>query len=135
MTMFRPFAVCIFVGAATLLAGVGGPAAQTANSLPRQLEAKIPLGDVRGRIDHMAIDLARQRLFIAELGNDTVAVVDLNSRKVISTIGGLKEPQGVGYLPSIDTLYVANAGDGSLRVFRGEDYAAAGQIVLGEDAD
>ena len=32
-----------------------------------QLEAKIPLGEVRGRIDHMAIDLVRQRLFVAEL--------------------------------------------------------------------
>jgi YVTN family beta-propeller protein len=96
---------------------------------------KIPLGDVRGRIDHMAIDLARQRLFVAELGNDTVAVVDLASRKVIATVAGLKEPQGVGYVPSTDALYVANAGDGSLRVFRGEGYTAAGQIDLGDDAD
>ena len=135
MTTFRNLAVCIFVGAATLLVGIGRPVAQTANSLPLQLEAKIPLGDVRGRIDHMAIDLARQRLFIAELGNDSVAVVDLNSRKVIYTIGGLKEPQGVGYVPSMEALYVANAGDGSLRVFLGVDYAAAGQIALGDDAD
>ena len=37
-----------------------------------QLEAKIPLGDVKGRIDHMAVDLPRRRLFVAELGNDTV---------------------------------------------------------------
>src|SRR5262245_8495752 len=34
--------------------------------------SKIPLGDVSGRIDHLAIDLARRRLFVAELGNDTV---------------------------------------------------------------
>jgi hypothetical protein len=38
------------------------------------LEAKIPLGAVRGRIDHMAVDLRRQRLFVAELENDTVAL-------------------------------------------------------------
>jgi hypothetical protein len=34
---------------------------------PLQLDAKIPLGDVRGRIDHMAVDLARHRLFVAAL--------------------------------------------------------------------
>jgi len=41
----------------------------------------------------------------------------------------------VGYLPSIDTLFVANAADGSVRLFRGTDFSAAGQIDLGDDAD
>src|SRR5215470_6228135 len=100
-----------------------------------RLEAKIPIGNVNGRIDHMAIDLARQRLFVAELGNNTVGVIDLNGRNVIRNLEGLMEPQGVAYLPSTDTLYVANGGDGSVRRYRGPDYAAAGQIDLGDDAD
>ena len=50
-----------------------------------QLEAKIALGNVGGRIDHMAVDIKRQRLFVAELGNDTVGVVDLANRSVIRT--------------------------------------------------
>jgi YVTN family beta-propeller protein len=100
-----------------------------------QLEAKLPLGDVRGRIDHMAVDLKRQRLFVAELGNDSVGIVDLANRKVIGRIPGLKEPQGVGYEPSTDMLYVANAGDGSVRLFEGTNYKAAGRIELGSDAD
>jgi hypothetical protein len=100
-----------------------------------KLEAKIPIGNVSGRIDHMAIDLARQRLFVAELGNNTVGVVDLNSRNVIHTLGRLAEPQGVAYLPSTDTLYIANGGDGSVRLFRGADYKTSGQIDLGDDAD
>ena len=42
-----------------------------------QLEAKIPLGEVHGRIDHLAFDAGRDRLFVAELGNNSVrAVVD-----------------------------------------------------------
>ena len=100
-----------------------------------QLESKIPLGDVKGRIDHLAIDLSRQRLFVAELGNNTVGVVDLNEQKVQHVITGLKEPQGVGYVPSSDTLFVANAGDGSVLLFRGADYAPAGRVELGDDAD
>jgi YVTN family beta-propeller protein len=135
MTMFRRFAVCICVGAATLLVGISRSVAQAANSLPLQLEAKIPLGDVRGRIDHMAIDLLRQRLIVAELGNDSVGIVDLKNRKVIQTISGLKEPQGVGYVPAMEILYIANAGDGSVQVFLGADYSPAGRVDLGDDAD
>jgi DNA-binding beta-propeller fold protein YncE len=109
--------------------------ARSAEMATLQLEAKIPLGDVHGRIDHMAVDLKRQRLFIAELGNDSVGIVDLQNRKLMRRIGGLKEPQGVGYEASADMLYVANAGDGSVRLFEGDDYREVGQIELGSDAD
>jgi YVTN family beta-propeller protein len=121
--------------AAEVLPGVSGAVAQPAETAQLQLEAKIPLGNVAGRIDHMAVDLKRQRLFVAELGNDSVGVVDLANRKLLQTIAGLKEPQGVGYEPSTDTLYVANAGDGSVRLFEGNEYKAKGQIELGSDAD
>jgi len=100
-----------------------------------RLDSKIDLGPVRGRIDHMAIDVAHQRLFVAELGNDSLGVVDLSTHKTIRTIGGLAEPQGVGYAPAVDTIYVANARDGSVRLFRGSDYGDAGRIELGSDAD
>jgi YVTN family beta-propeller protein len=109
--------------------------AEPTDSGPLQLEAKVLLGSVRGRIDHLAVDLKRQRLFIAELGNDSVGVVDLAGRSVIRTISGLNEPQGVGYDPSTDTLFVANARDGSVKLFDGNDYTAKGQIELGSDAD
>jgi YVTN family beta-propeller protein len=102
---------------------------------PLQLEAKIPLGKVTGRIDHIAADLARHRLFVAELGNDTVGVVDLDARKVIHRISGLKEPQGVAYIQTNDSLYTANGGDGSVHIFGGPDYSPAGRIDLGADAD
>jgi YVTN family beta-propeller protein len=100
-----------------------------------QLEAKILLGDIRGRVDHMAVDLKRQRLFVAELGNDSVGVVDLANLRVIRTIVGLNEPQGVGFEPSSDTLFVANARDGSVKLFEGNEYKATGRIELGSDAD
>jgi DNA-binding beta-propeller fold protein YncE len=102
---------------------------------PLLLERKIPLGEVRGRIDHLAVDLKRNRLFVAELENDTVAVVDLKAYKVVEVISGLKKPQGVGYHPPTDALYVANGGDGTLAIFRGDDYRAITRMPLGEDAD
>jgi YVTN family beta-propeller protein len=125
----------VLAGVVALANTAGQVSAQSADKIPLQLESKIPLGDVRGRIDHMAVDLKRQRLFVAELGNDSVGIVDLANRKLIRRIPGLKEPQGVGYEPSTDMLYVANAGDGSVRLFEGSDYKTMGRLELGSDAD
>jgi uncharacterized protein YuzE len=102
---------------------------------PLVLEAKIPLGALAGRIDHFAIDLARQRLFVAELGNNSVGIVDLASGKVLHRITGLKEPQGIGYFPRTDTIYIANAGDGMVQLYRGADFTPHGRVALGDDAD
>jgi YVTN family beta-propeller protein len=104
-------------------------------SAPLVLEAKIPLGQVSGRIDHLGIDVKRQRLFVAELGNNSLGVVDLAAGKVLRTVAGLSEPQGVAYVPFADSVFVANAGDGSVHVLRGDDLAPIGRIELGEDAD
>jgi DNA-binding beta-propeller fold protein YncE len=108
--------------------------AQTA-SPPLILEAKIPLGQVSGRIDHLGIDLKRQRLFVAELGNNSLGVVDLPAGKVLRRIADMSEPQGVAYVPFADSVFVANAGDGSVRVLRAEDLTPIGRIELGDDAD
>jgi DNA-binding beta-propeller fold protein YncE len=123
------------IATAMLVPGACRLGAQPAEPQPLSLETKIPLGDVRGRIDHMAIDPVRNRLFVAELGNDSVGVVDLAAGKVVYRIAQLKEPQGVAYEPSADALYVANAGDGSVRLFRGSDFREDARIELGDDAD
>jgi len=120
-----------------LAASLVWPAATSAQtaSPPLILEAKIPLGDVSGRIDHLGIDVKRQRLLVAELGNNSLGVVDLAAGKVLNRIAGLAEPQGVAYVPSSDSVFVANAGDGSVRALRGEDLNPIGRIELGDDAD
>jgi DNA-binding beta-propeller fold protein YncE len=118
----------------SLSSAAHGQELQKQNS-PLLLEGKIPLGSVAGRIDHMAIDLPRRRLFVAELGNNTIGVVDLDGKKVVHRIVGLSEPQGIAYVPPTDGVFVANAGDGSVRVFRGSDYVQVARIELGGDAD
>jgi len=65
---------------------------------PLELEARIPLGAVRGRIDHLAVDPLRKRIFIAELENNSLGIVDLNSARLLRRIGDLSEPQGVAYV-------------------------------------
>jgi DNA-binding beta-propeller fold protein YncE len=123
------------VPAVVLAASLIWSAKVTAQTADAPLETKIPLGEVSGRIDHLSIDVKRQRLFVAELGNDSVGVVDLAVGKVLRRITGMSEPQGVAYVPFADSVFVANAGDGSVHVLRGDDLAPIGRIELGEDAD
>jgi len=133
--MPHPLRVAMVVlASSSMLAGTASFAQSADDKVPLQLEAKVLLGDVRGRIDHLAVDLKRQRLFVAELGNDTIGVIDLANRNFIRRITGLNEPQGVAYEPSSDALLVANARDGSVRLFDGSGYET-GQIALGSDAD
>jgi hypothetical protein len=102
---------------------------------PLALERTIPLPDVRGRIDHLTLDRGRGRLFVAALGNGTVEVVDLATGTVTGRIAGLREPQGIAYLPQADRVAVADGGDGKVRFFHASDLSPAGETTLGDDAD
>src|SRR3954453_1073424 len=102
---------------------------------PLRLEKTIPLPEVEGRIDHLSIDGKTRRLFMAALGNNTVEVIDIAQGKRIHSIPGLREPQGVLYLPEANRLYVANGDDGTVRIFDGSSYEPIRSIKLGDDAD
>ena len=102
---------------------------------PLVLEKTIALHGVHGRIDHLAFDPGRKRLMVAELGNDTVDIIDIVAGTLLHRIGGLREPQGVGYAERADVILIANAGDGSVRLFSAKDFLPAGSVPLGDDAD
>ncbi len=104
-------------------------------SEPLRQVAAIALPGVQGRIDHLSVDLNNQRLFVAALGNNTVEIIDLKIGKRIHSIPGLTEPQGVLYVPPVNRLYVANRGDGSLRIFDGSSFQLLKSIAYGNDAD
>lgn len=97
--------------------------------------ATVPLPAVRGRIDHFGIDLKGRRLFMSALENNTVEVFDLKSNKLLHTVAGLREPQGVTYAPDSGKVFVANSDDGVVRIFDGETYKLLSTVSLGSDAD
>jgi DNA-binding beta-propeller fold protein YncE len=109
--------------------------AHAEDKTPLRLERTIPLPDVQGRIDHMAVDLAGERLFVAALGNNTLEVIDLRIGKRIRSITGLTEPQGVIYLPEFQRLFVTNGGDGSCKVFDGNSLGLLDTVKFSADAD
>jgi len=102
---------------------------------PLRLIQTIPLRNVEGRIDHMAVDLKGERLFIAALGNNTVEIVDLRAGKHIGTITGLHGPQGVAFVPEFNKIFIANAQSGACEVFDGSLFKRIKSIKLSDDAD
>ncbi|MBV8775307.1 MAG: hypothetical protein JO166_23685 [Deltaproteobacteria bacterium] len=82
----------------------------------------------------MAADLDGSELFVAALGSDMVEKIDSRQKRVVGKIGGIREPQGLGYIPEHKRLAVASGGDGSLRIYD-ENLKLVGQVNSLEDAD
>jgi len=99
------------------------------------LEKLIPLPDVSGRIDHLAFNETRQVIYMAALGNNTIEVIDLSGGKVIHSIKGLHEPQGVEYLSFSNTIFVANGGTGICNFFDATTFQPITSLDFKDDAD
>jgi len=110
-------------------------AVRAQHSEPLHQVGTIALPGVEGRIDHLSIDIKNQRLFVCALGNNTLEVLDVRNRTRLHTISGLREPQGVLYAPTTNRLYVANGGDGSLRIFDAATFGLLKTVAYGDDAD
>jgi DNA-binding beta-propeller fold protein YncE len=90
---------------------------------------------VKGRIDHMDVNLNDQLVYIAALGNNTVEVADLKSGIIIHSIKGFDEPQGVGYIPKTHEIFIANGGNGDCYFYSAHTYQKTATIHLASDAD
>jgi DNA-binding beta-propeller fold protein YncE len=102
---------------------------------PLTLDKTIPMPRVEGRIDHMAADVAGQRLFVAALGNNSVEVLDLKAGTSIRSVPGFAEPQGIAYVPELNRVFIANGQDGTCRILDGQSLQTISSLQCGEDAD
>src|SRR6516162_347716 len=109
--------------------------AQAQESSALRMVQTIPLPNVEGRIDHMAVDVKGQRLFIAALGNNSVEILDLNAGKHFKSIPGLHEPQGVSFIPEFNKLLVANAKSGACDILDGSSFERIKSVKFPDDAD
>ncbi len=99
-------------------AQTGRPQESAKQSL--QLVQTISIPNVKGRLDHMDVDVKGNRLFVAGLENGTFEVVDLQAGKWVRSIPGFKKPQGALFVPELNKLFLASGDDGMLRVFKGD---------------
>jgi DNA-binding beta-propeller fold protein YncE len=120
----------LWLAIAFFTANVSPVSAQETKHQPLQLLQTISMPDVKGRLDHMDVDVKGKRLFVAGLENGTLEVVDLQAGKRMRSIPGFKKPQGVLYIPELNKLFVASGDDGMLMVFRGDTLDLVDSIRL-----
>src|SRR5258708_36524752 len=100
-----------------------------------KLVQTIPLPGVSGRLDHMRVDLEKNRLFVAASGNNTLEVVDLTAGKVTKSLAGFKDAQDALFLGGVfNKLYVSSL-DGHVRVFQGESFWLVDDFKIEPDAN
>ncbi len=109
--------------------------ARPADELALTAGEVIELPTVSGRIDHLAIDLGRDRLYVAALGNDTVEVVDLKAAARKRSLHGFIDPQSAVYVPGLDRLFVSNGRGDHVDIIDGESLSRIKRIDGMQDAD
>src|SRR5213596_484558 len=102
---------------------------------PLTLVRSIDLPRVEGRIDHLSIDAAGQRLFVAALGNNTVEVLDLKSGSHVKSVPGFREPQGIAFVPDAKLVVGANGQGEGVQFIDAADYHPIRAVRLGDDSD
>jgi hypothetical protein len=108
--------------------------AQAQSEPPAKLIGYILLPNVEGWMDHLAVDLKGQRLFVPAEHQKTIEVVDLRAGKVIHTITGFDgAPRKTIYLPDTNEIWVDDAE--SVKSFNAETYALIKNIPFNLDKD
>src|SRR5437667_6386041 len=113
-----------------LIGYTGTTGSQEGGKQPLRLVQTISLPNVKGRIDHMDVDVKGKRLFVAGLENGSLEVVDLQAGKWVRSIPGFEKPQGIAYVESLNKVFAASGDDGMLRVFRGDTLELLDSIKL-----
>jgi DNA-binding beta-propeller fold protein YncE len=118
---------------------VSGTTALTQESLrsktskPLVLTGAVPLPNVQGRIDHLALD-GKGHLFVSALGNNSEEVIDLSAGTRGRSISGIPRPQGVAFSPEFNKLFVGSD-EGKLYIYDGTSFDLITSIDFGDDVD
>jgi DNA-binding beta-propeller fold protein YncE len=104
--------------------------------VPLKLVQTITLpATVKGHFDHFEVDLKGGRLFATPEGYKSVLVFDIETGKLIHTIGGIGKSHAVLYREDLNRIYVTDGEVGDVKIFDGKTYRLVSSVKLLEDAD
>jgi DNA-binding beta-propeller fold protein YncE len=103
---------------------------------PLTLLHTTPLPDFRGDLDHFAVDLKGNRLFVTAEVHKTVEVFNLKTGERIHSITGFGTPHEILFRPDSNTLIVADGGaDSGCKLVDGKNYQIIDNIKLPPGVD
>ncbi|MFA5265292.1 MAG: hypothetical protein WC378_15825 [Opitutaceae bacterium] len=95
----------------------------------------IPLPKVEGPIGGIAFDQPRRHLLVAATGNNTVEVVEVNTGRLIQSIPGLHEPQGIAFARDLNRFAAANRKEGSIALYDANTLDLLSSVPLAGSVD
>ncbi len=116
-----------------LVTGVG---VNGQGNAPLKLLHTSPLPGFKGDLDHSAVDLKGNRLFVTAEVHKTVEVFDLKTGERIHSITGFGTPHEILFRPDTNTLIVADGGaESSAKLVDGKNYQIIDTIKLPPGVD
>jgi DNA-binding beta-propeller fold protein YncE len=131
--MRKPLLACLTTLVLVYVAGVASLRGQTRQ--PLRLIQTISMPNVKGRLDHLYVDVRNKRLYVAGLENGSVEVVDLKLARWLRTMPGFQKPQGILFVSRLNKMFVASGDDGMVRVFSGRSFRLLDSIRLDRGAN
>jgi DNA-binding beta-propeller fold protein YncE len=108
-------------------------AAQTAAPLKLAAKYEMP-ASVKGRFDHLGIDVAGNRLFVVGEEAAQVLVFDLTTGKFVRSIK-VGHPHAVLYREDLSQIYITDEDKGVLNIYNGKTYDLVKAVQLKVDTD
>ena len=106
--------------------------ARSQQKTPLVLSETIPIPSVQGGFNHLAVDAARQRLFVTAPADKTLEIIDLKEERPFGSLVG-ERPAAARYAPEFDQLYVARGK--SVAIYDGQTYALIATVDVGSNLD
>jgi hypothetical protein len=103
---------------------------------PLKLSTKYKMPDtVKGRFDHLGVDLGGNRLFLAAETAHEVLVFDLRTGKYLRAIPDIQIPHAIFVPEDLNRVFVTDGGAGEVKIFDGRNYRLVGAVKLKLDSD
>jgi DNA-binding beta-propeller fold protein YncE len=105
------------------------------DAAPLKLAAKYDMpASVKGRFDHLGIDIGGNRLFVVGEEAQQVLVFDLAAGKFIRSIK-VDHPHAVLVREDLNRIYITDEGKGVLNIYDGKTYDLVKSVALKVDTD
>jgi WD40 repeat protein len=105
-------------------------------SAPLKLVAKYKMPEaVKGRFDHLGVDLRANQLFLAAETEHEVLVFDLRTGKYLRAIPTIQIPHAIYVREDLNRIFVTDGGVGEVKIFEGKTYRLLESVKLKVDSD
>ena len=109
--------------------------AAPAQRKPLEFVRSIPLPAAKGPFSEIAYDREHRTILVCSGADNVLEAVNAETGAHLQTVIGMNKPRSVAYIPGSGTFTVANAGDGTFKIFDAATFQIKKSVPIGENAE